>query len=393
MAYTLRGRLETRVAVSLGPLLAACVLALVLHRWWPVELAGLMLGVGLAVDGALYHRFFPYQPGWLALPFGLAELGVVMGLALPLSVDPPLVPALAFFAGSWLLAQTLGHAAFPLRRISYGEDGGELGGAGPVAGAVALMVLASAGSVAWVTKPPTVHLAAGVHQGPLVLDEEQILEGEAGAIVRGGIVVNADGVTVRNVTVVGGEYGITVEDAERVLLEDVHVRRAVLDGINARRSQLTIRDCSVGNLVSPYGQGIDVSFAADLAPSVIEDCVLLGGQEGIFVDSVHAVVRDNRVRGSTLRGITVTEMSMASVEENDVRDVLGIGILCSDYSECEIHENSISDTRPDHASSDGMRMGYAIVSHYWAHSFLRDNKVSRSPGGVGAFADAHIRIE
>ena len=393
MAYTLRGRLETRVAVSLLPLLVAAVLAPALHVWWPLELAALMLGVGLAADVAVYHRLLRYQPGWVALPLGAAELAAVMGLAVALSVDAPLAPALAFFGGSWLLAQVLGHAVFPVRHLSYGEDGGELGGAGLATAAGVLTVLAAAGGVAWVTQPPTVHLAAGVHQGPLVLDYEQVLEGEPGAVVRGGIVVTADGVTVRDVTVVGGEYGISVEHAERVVLEDVHVRGAILDGINARRSHVTIRDCSVGELRSPYGQGIDISFSADLPPSVIEDCRLTGGQEGIFADSVNPLIKDNDVSDTTLRGITVTEMSMATVEDNSVADSLGIGILCSDYSHCHIEENSIRDTRTDHSSSDSMRKGYAIVSHYRSHAFLEENEVTRSPGGVGSFSDAHLYHE
>jgi nitrous oxidase accessory protein NosD len=393
MAYTLRGRLETRVAVSLLPLLVAAVLAPSLHVWWPLELAALMIGVGLAADVAFYHRLLPYQPGWVALPLGAAELAVVMGLAVPLSVDAPLGPALAFFGGSWLLAQLLGHAVFPLRHLSYGEDGGELGRAGPATAAAVLTVLAAAGGVAWGTQPPTVHLPAGVHQGPLVLDYEQVLDGEPGAVVRGGIVVKADGVTVRDVTVVGGEYGISVERADRVLLDDVHVRGAVLDGINARRSRVTIRDCSVAKLQSPYGQGIDISFSADLPPSVIEDCTLTGGQEGIFADSVNALIKDNHVSETTLRGITVTEMSMVTVEDNDVENVLGIGIFCSDYSHCHIEENSVRDTRPDHSSSDSMRKGYAIVSHYWSHAFLADNEVYDSPGGVGSFSDAHVYHE
>jgi hypothetical protein len=393
LAYTLRGRLETRIAAALLPLLVGGGLALALHVWWPLELAGLMLGVGLLAEVVVYHRLFPYQPGWVALPLGLAELGTIMGLAVPLDVDPPLAPAVALFAGSWILAQALGHAIFPLRRLSYGEDGGELGRAGPAAAVAVLAVLAAAGSVAWTTRPPTVHLDAGVHQGPLVLDHEQILDGEPGAVVRGGIVVTADGVTVRDVTVVGGRYGIAVENAERVVLDDVHVRGAVLDGINARRSEVTIRDCSVASLRSSYGQGIDISFSADLPPSTIEDCELSGGQEGIVANSVHAEIRENRVRKTTLRGITVNEMAMATVERNEVEDVLGIGILCSDYSMCEIHENSIRGTRRDHASSDGVRDGYAIVSHYWAHAFLRDNEVFRSPGGIGVFSQAHISVE
>jgi nitrous oxidase accessory protein NosD len=390
MAYTLRGRLESRLAVALAPLLGACAVALALKAWWPVELAGLMLGVGLALDVTLYHRLFPYQPGWAALPLGLVELGAVMGLGRLLNVGATLAAALAFYGGAWLLAQILGHAFFPLVRLSYGEDGGELGRGGFGVAATALVVLAAAGAVAWATQPPVVRLAAGVHEGPLVLDYSQQLVGEPGAVVHGGIVVTADDVTIRDVTVVGGEYGITVESAERVLLERVKVLEATLDGINVRRGQVTIRDCSISMLGNEYGQGIDISFTADLAPSVVEDCRLTGGQEGIFLDSVHALARNNHVSRTTLRGITVTEMAMVEVEENTVEDVLGIGIYCSDYSMCDIRENFIRDVRPDRESSDSMREGYGIVSHYWAHAQVEGNDVSRSPYEMGEFADAYI---
>jgi nitrous oxidase accessory protein NosD len=392
VAYTLRGRLESRVAAALAPLLAGCVLALALQAWWPVELAGLMLAVGLLLD-TVYHRLVPYQPGWAALPLGLLELAAVMALARPLHVGAPLWAALAFYAGAWLLAQALGHAVFPLVRLSYGEDGGELGRTGPALAATALVVLAAAGGVAWATQPPVVHLAAGVHEGPLVIDSSQVLVGEPGAVVRGGIVVTADDVTIRDVTVLGADHGIQVENAERVVLERVHVFDARLDGINVRRSQVTIRGCSVSMLGNEYGQGIDISFTADLAPSLVEDCYLTGGQEGIFLDSVHAMARGNHVRQTTLRGITVTEMAMASVEENTVQDALGIGIYCSDYSMCDIRENSIAGIRADASSSDSMREGYGIVSHYWAEAEVEDNRVTQSPYEMGEFSDAHITSE
>jgi nitrous oxidase accessory protein NosD len=392
MAYTLRGRIESRVAAALAPLVAGCILALALQAWWPVELAGLMLGVGILFDTA-YHRLVSYQPGWAALPLGLLELGATMGLARLLQVGAPLWAALAFYAGSWLLAQVLGHAVFPLARLSYGEDGGELGRAGGGLAATAVALLVAAGGIAWATQPPVVHLAAGVHEGPLVLDHSQQLVGEPGAAVRGGIVVTADDVTIRDVTVLGGEHGIQVESAERVLLERVSVLGATLDGINVRRSQVTIRDCSVSMLGSEYGQGIDISFTADLEPSLVENCHLTGGQEGIYLGSVHAMAHDNYVRRTTLRGITVTEMSMASVEENTVEDALGIGIFCSDYSMCDIRENVIADIRADHDSSDSMREGYGIVSHYWAHAEVEDNDVARSPYVMGEFSDAYITFE
>ena len=206
MSYTLRGRVETRLVAALLPFLVAAVLSPILHKWWPLELAGLMVAIGLAFDVLLYHRLFPYQPGWVALPLGLLELAATMGAARLLELNAPLYPAVAFFAGAWLVHQVLAHAGLPLLRLTWPEDGGELGrlGMGLVA-AAPVAALAVVGT-AWAVEPPTVHLAAGVHQGPLVLDHAQTLIGDPGAIVHGGIVITADDVTVRSVTVRGGEY-------------------------------------------------------------------------------------------------------------------------------------------------------------------------------------------
>src|SRR5207248_9008680 len=66
VSYTLRGRVDSRLAALLPVLLVACALAAALHRWWPVELVALMGGVGLALDVELYDRVVEYQPGWLA---------------------------------------------------------------------------------------------------------------------------------------------------------------------------------------------------------------------------------------------------------------------------------------------------------------------------------------
>src|SRR5207248_404010 len=112
-------------------------------------------------------RLLPYQPGWLSAPLGLVELGTVMALVVALGVRAPLNAAVAFFALSWVLAQVLVHAALPLARLTYAESGGEVGRLGSAAAAACLAVLAFAGGLAWAMRPPTVHLSAGGHQGPL----------------------------------------------------------------------------------------------------------------------------------------------------------------------------------------------------------------------------------
>ena len=392
MSYTLRGRLESRLAASLLPFLAACALSPALGTWWPLELAGLMVGAGVVLDAGLYHRLLPYQPGWAALPLGLLELGLVLALASLLDVAAPLEPALLFFALSWLAAQVLVHAGFPLLHVSYADDGGELGRAGALLGASAPAVLSAVFGVAWATLPPLVRLEAGVHQGPLVLDEPQRLVGEPGAVVRGGIVITSDDVTVRNVSVTGGDIGIEIRDAEDVLLEDVNVMGAELDGISARRSTVTIRDCLVHSPANTRAQGIDLSFAMHEGHSLVEGCTVIGGQEGIVTHMVMATLRKNRVSGTSMRAITMTEMSMGEVEENHVNGARGVAIFCGDYSHCDIERNVVHGTRADR-SGGRSSAGFAIAGSYYAWLRVDDNHLVDNARGVGAFTHARVDVD
>lgn len=391
MSYTLRGRIESRIAGWLPAFLVAIAVTGWTRVWWPVELAVVMLGVGLTCDIILYHRPLDYQPGWATLPLGLFELGLVMALARAIPIMAPVRPAIALFVVGWVSGLVLGQAVLPMLRLSYAEDGGELGRTGPALAFVVAGLVAAAGGVAWVSQPPTVYLSAGVHRGPIVIDRTETLIGRPGAVIRGGLVIKADNVTVRNVTVVGGQDGVTVEGATGVMLDRVHVRGAELDGFHVRRAQVMIDDCSVRGMVSRFAQGIDISFTFDQPMSMVEGCRIRGGQEGIVSDSARVMVERNTVTGTTLRGITVTEMSMSSVEDNHVDGGLGIGIFCADQSECLIADNWVAGTLPDHTSSDLSRLGYAIVAHSAATAFLEANRVSRNPHGIGVFAGGYVR--
>jgi len=388
MAYTLSGRLQSRLAAALVPLLVACVLAVALPAWWPVEIAGVMLGLGVVLDVVLYDRLLDYQPGWLALPLGLVELGLVLALVRGFDINAPLAPALAFYVGSWVVAQVLGHACFPLLRISYADDGGELGRLGGAVAAVTLGAFGTAGGYAWSQLPPTVHLSAGIHQGPIVIDRREHLVGERGAVVRGGIVVHASHVVVRNVSVLGGEYGVEVDGAHDVLLDNVRVVGAALDGIHVRRSRVAIRDCAIDS-PGGYAQGIDISFGADMGVSMVEGCTIVGGQQGIVIDSALASVHGNYVSATSYQAITMTEMSMGMIEKNQVAGAVGAGIACVDQSMCMIADNHVSGTRGDPTTPDLERQsGYGIVSDYKAEAELSDNELVGNARRIGVFAGA-----
>jgi Right handed beta helix region len=390
MSYTLKGRLESRLAALLPVLAAACLLGVVLHRWWPIELAAVMAALGVALDLQLYHRLLAYQPGWAMLPLGLLELALLLAVVRIAGLDAPLVPALALYGAAWACAQMLGHAGFPLVRVSYAEDGGELGAAGALAVVVVAATLATAGAVGWLQRPPTVHLAAGVHQGPLVIGRRMILVGERGAVVRGGILVRADGVTIRDVTVVGGANGIDVDGVQGVRLERVTVSGARLDGIHVRRAAVTISDCSVNSIDNPYGQGIDISYAFDKKPSIVTGCTVVGGQEGIVTHFTNAMITQNHVSGTRLRAISMTEMSMGMIDSNEVTGALGVGILCNDHSMCMIERNVVTDTRPDSAAGDLWRAGFGVLASYGSEAELKDNSLGTNPRPSGAVLDSRL---
>jgi len=376
--------LESRLAAALLPFLAALALAPLEHVWWPIELVGLMVGLGILLDVAVYHRWMPYQPGWGALPLGLLELGATMTLSLLLDLNAPLTPALALFGAAWLLAQVLGHAVLPFLRLTYAEDGGELGRAGNALWALATAAVLVVGGTAWTIRPPTIHLAAGVHNGPLVLDRPQRLVGEPGTVVRGGIVVTSDDVHVRDLTVFGGAHGIEVRDSQSVVLERVRIGGATMDGISARRSSVKISDCRIDTPRTAAAQGIDISFAMTLPPSKVERCRVRGGAEGIVSHLATVVIRDNEVSGTSLRGIAVTEMSMGEVDDNRVRDAVGVAIFCGDYSHCTITDNAVSGTTPD-PSGNPTRNGFGILSYFGSVATVGGNNTN-----VAAFIDGRF---
>jgi hypothetical protein len=351
MSYTLRGRIETRFAAALPALLVAFAV----HRWWAIELVALMLVLGVALDVCVYDKVLDYQPGWLALPLGLLELGlIVAAMQMPVTWA-----AVGLFALGWATAQICAHALFPRARLEYGESGGELGRVGAVAAAaVAAGTLAGvAGAVS--VLPPTVYLH-GVVQGPLVLRHAQTV---VGGIVKGGIVITADHVTLRDVTVVGGENGIDVEDAQHVMLERVHVVGVTMDGIHVRRGSVMVEGCTVASPRSAWVQGIDISFAMDKEMSMVSGCTIDGVREGIVTHWTMADIRGNHISGTALRGIDMGEMSMGSITHNTVLGSKEVGILCLDHSECDIAHNTVSGA------------ALPIQEQFFAHARLHENTI------------------
>jgi hypothetical protein len=381
MSYTLRGRIESRLAAALP----ALAVALALHTWWAIEIVALMLAIGLALDAGLYHRALAYQPGWAAVPLGAFELALVYGAMRWLEIMAPLRWALALYAVGWVAAQVCAHALFPRARLEYGEAGGELGRAGALtAVAVATIVLGGLGA-AYATRPPTVHLRGAV-QGPIVISHPETL---TGGTVLGGIVVRSNKVTIRHVTVIGGEDGIDVEHASHVMIDDVRILRVTMDAIHVRDAGVMIDNCTIADPTGPWVQGVDISYSMGRAMSTVSSCTIAGVREGIVTHSSAVDVMDNHILDTTLRGIVLGEMSMDMASGNEVNAALGVGILCEDHSMCQIEHNVVAGTRVD-GNQDLARQGIAIEGNYYAQAQISHNTVLASPGGVQAFDNSTI---
>ena len=390
MSYTLRGRVDSRFAALLPLLLGCSAVTGALHQWWPVELCALMTAIGIALDLQLW-RFLPYQPAWAALPLGAVELGVVMAVVYGFGVHAPLVPALALFGAGWLVSVGLAQAGYPLLRLGYAEDGGELGRLGLLAAGAVVLALTGSAATYVVRLPPVVHLSAGVHQGPLVIRQREILQGDRGAVVRGGIVVAHDDVQIRNVTVLGGANGISVDGFRHTVIDGVTVQGAKLDGIHVRLGDATIRNCTVDMLGNPLGQGIDISFNMDIGMSMVEGCTVVGGQEGIMIHSSGTDIMGNTVSRTTGEAIDIDEMSMGMASHNTVRDALGVGLYCNDRSMCMFDHNTVVGTRPDRGSGVRTRLGFAVLASFQSEADLWRNRFTANPAGVGSFTASQLK--
>jgi hypothetical protein len=375
MSFTLRGRIETRLAAAVPALIAA----LALQRWWAIELVALMLALGLMLD-LLYNRVLAYQPAWLALPLGALELGLIYGGVRVLGVAAPLWWALALFGIAWLSAQVAGHAAFPRLRLEYGESGGELGRTGAATAVAVAVVLVGGLGAAYAVRPPTIHLH-GTVQGPLLIEHAQTL---VGGVVKGCIIVHASHVTLRHVTVVGGEYGINIEHAQHVMLDHVRVVRPQLDGIRAIDAGVMIHDCSVTSPAGPFVTGVLISYSIGRPMSMVDGCTISGTREGISTHSAAVDIMNNHVIGTTERGILLGEMSMDMASHNTVEGANGIGIICMDHSMCQIEHNTVAATRID-GTQNPTRGGVGIEAFFYAEAQLKHNTLIASPGGVRAF--------
>jgi parallel beta-helix repeat protein len=154
-------------------------------------------------------------------------------------------------------------------------------------------------------------------------------------------------VRIQGLTVVGGDYGIAVDESEAVQLIGNHVTGARMAGIRLSRAAALIKGNEVRAGTGPYGMGIELANTMSRPASVITGNVVAGAtHEGIILHNSHAMIENNTVTGSGLRGVSISEMSMATVAKNTIMDNADAGIWVVDSSMADIAGNHIGGMRP-----------------------------------------------
>ncbi len=122
MCPTPLGRVETRVAILVGPAILGTILSIATGRAGWIVLIGVYLLLGVALDLLVYPWLLRYQPPWMTFVLGLGEFGLLYVLAQVLKLGLTPAEAIIFYWVSWTIAALTKIVVLPIASLTYLES-------------------------------------------------------------------------------------------------------------------------------------------------------------------------------------------------------------------------------------------------------------------------------
>ncbi|MDP8959532.1 MAG: right-handed parallel beta-helix repeat-containing protein, partial [Actinomycetota bacterium] len=207
-------------------------------------------------------------------------------------------------------------------------------------------------------------------------DGSAVIEGDAGAPVV--TLVGTRDVTLRHLTISGGEVGVLVKGSDGIVISDNAITDNGLRGVWLVHGSAEIVRNVVRNTTSPYGKGIHVANAMSRPRSIIQgNLVEASGADGILTNFARTVIRGNNVRNNDGYGINVSEMSVADVTDNTVTGSGRPGIFVVDMSTALVEGNRVA------GESHGVHL------EFHSQAWVTGNRIAATSGcpvvtGVGS---------
>lgn len=195
----------------------------------------------------------------------------------------------------------------------------------------------------------TIRVAPGTYAEMIVIERPLTVIAEQGNVELGGPaegsvigITDTNDVTIRGLTVVGGDIGISVRMSSGVTIAENLIVGSRYRGVEVLNGAADIIDNELRPAQEPYVIGIRVANAlswpkSHVSGNIIEDA----GAYGIAVNFAKADVVDNTIQGGRRAGIAINEMSIANVADNTVSDAPRYGILITDMSHAVVTHNEV----------------------------------------------------
>jgi len=228
----------------------------------------------------------------------------------------------------------------------------------------------------------TIEVEPGEYAESLRIERPVILRGGTGEVIINGTgdrpvveITRTVDVTVRGLTLRGGQYGILVTRSQGVMIRNNTIQDNRLVGVKVRMGSADIIGNTVSDTLPPYGQGIHITNTMNWPTSTIRGNVISdNAMSGITTNMAMVRITDNTVTGNGQRGIAVTEMSEAVVAENTVDGNAENGIMVFDQSWAIVCNNTIIGSQLPQITGEG-RYGNGITVDFHSQAELHNNVI------------------